>query len=119
MITMNELVEADIVWDSSEEEENLPTYYMVNMNDFFYWGCADGENVTEEYLPEIDKVIIECNGSIIDGVSLWVCRKRNMRPQGAFYSYIDKTSWPLFDLAGPEREVGLGNPYAPGAYKRR
>ena len=42
-----------------------------------------------------------------------------MRPQGAFYSYIDKTSWPLFDLAGPEREVGLGNPYAPGAYKRR
>ena len=32
-----------------------------------------------------------------------------MRPQGAYYKYIDKEVWHLFDEAGPEREVGKGN----------
>ena len=41
-----------------------------------------------------------------------------MRPQGAYYPESDPETWPLFDDCGPEREVGLGNPYRPGERKK-
>lgn len=34
-----------------------------------------------------------------------------MRPQGAMYKHLAKELHPLFDSAGPEREVNMGNPH--------
>lgn len=51
-------------------------------------------------------------------LDLYSCRIEGMRPQGAVYRHNKKELWPLFDACGPEREVGLGNPYKPGEYKR-
>lgn len=50
--------------------------------------------------------------------SLFACRSRKMRPQGACYPDDHPELWPLFDACGPEREVGMGNPYRPGERKK-
>lgn len=49
---------------------------------------------------------------------LFAARVRGMRPQGAAYTFYPPETWPLFDACGPEREIGFGNPYRPGEYKR-
>ncbi|MBY0355526.1 MAG: hypothetical protein K2Q12_07325 [Rickettsiales bacterium] len=86
----------------------------VNCNDLFGWGCADSEEVELDDLASFQ----ECLTLVPKGgIDLWVCRKRQARPQGAVYSYYDKEHWPLFDACGPEREIGFGNPYKPGEYK--
>src|SRR5207249_10926238 len=41
-----------------------------------------------------------------NGILLFCCRMRNMRPQGAYYNSIPKNIWHLFDACGEEREVG-------------
>jgi len=46
----------------------------------------------------------------IDGLYLYVARRRGMRPQGAMYKHIEEKNWPLFNLCGPEREAGMFNP---------
>ena len=57
-----------------------------------------------------EKVLYVGKGaSKYDSPSLFCCRVRKMRPQGAYYKYIDKEVWHIFDEAGPEREVGKGN----------
>lgn len=46
---------------------------------------------------------------------LFCARVRGERPQGAAYKVrYPEELWPLFDAAGPEREVGFGNPRKPG-----
>ena len=94
----------------SEGLENL-----INCNDFFAWACADCEEVKEEDLPDLQRAIddvIEAAGE--DGRSwgtnLWVCRKREMRPQGAFYPGMPEAVRTFFNTAGPEREVNFFNP---------
>jgi len=93
--------------------EYAPITFFINCNDMFYWGCADCETITKENLHIFKKAVEdlkECKGaSKYDGPSLFCCRVRKMRPQGAYYKYIDKEVWNLFDEAGPEREVGNGN----------
>lgn len=102
--------------------------FSLNLNDYFAWACADGEDITVEDLPELDKAIADCRALFpqdkenesakyvygkAEGLNLWACRKNKLRPQGCCYP-SHKFLWPLFDAAGPFREKGLGNPYAPG-----
>lgn len=87
----------------------------INCSDMFVWGCSDSEDITFDDFASLR----ECLTLTPCGTDLWVCRKRGQRPQGAYYSYIPEEHWHLFHACGPEREVGLGNPYAPGGYKRR
>lgn len=106
----------------------------VNCSDIFFWGCADAEYI--EGLDDLqlfrqsmkDIAEIEGNKCFTNGPELYCARKRQERPQGAYYKYIrsldsgpeaeEKTKkiQALFNAAGPEREVGLGNPYKPGEY---
>lgn len=94
----------------------------INCNDQFCWGCADAEPLTEENFPLLEQAFKDCmeatgsNDVTSDAFVLFVARLRKTRPQGAMYHYLEKELWPLFDAAGPEREVGLGNPFAPGEY---
>ncbi len=86
----------------------------INCNDVFGWACADAEVITEDTLPDFQQAIDDCFGDLNVASMLYVARRRQERPQGAMYSYIPKHLWSLFDACGPERAIGLGNPYKPG-----
>ncbi len=89
-----------VFWD-----ENLN--FNINCNDFFFWGCADCVDITEEYFFVLEKSIEQAGD---DGALLYCARIRKMRPQGAAYKFIYEKNKKLFDECGPEREVGTGNP---------
>jgi hypothetical protein len=101
-------LESDISWD-----DDLNFY--INCNDVFFWGCADGEPITEDTLPILKQAVEEIGVS--NGHILYCARMRKLRPQGAYYKYINKQDWDVFNACGEEREVGMGNPYKPGEYK--
>lgn len=109
--------------DESATDSPLPGYKYVgeklvaNCSDFFFWGAADTEDVPENGLGDIQKAIDDCDGNLETGVLLFCARQRGMRPQGAYYTYIPKKLWPLFDSCGEERKVDSGNPYKPGEYQ--
>jgi hypothetical protein len=89
--------------------------FYILCNDIFFWGCADTEGVTEETLPILKQAIedaekVKKNSGTIHGAILYCARQRKLRPQGAFYKYLDKELWSLFDACGPEREIDLCNP---------
>lgn len=117
--------------------ECAPVTFFVERNDLFYWGCADGEELTADNLRVLkqsgddlyaisqevagdDEVsaAVERAGLMCAVPALFCARVRRMRPQGAYYSFVPERAWPLFDACGPEREVGVGNPYVPGEYDR-
>lgn len=90
----------ELIWDTDL------TFY-VNCNDVFFWGVADGEDVTKETLPILEQSLEDAG---LDGMTLYCARIRGMRPQGAMYKHLDKQNWGLFDSCGDEREVDFLNP---------
>lgn len=101
---------------------NKPTF-SFNCSDELFWGCSDREEILPTDLPMLRQSYEDVKASgtkyySIYGQTLFICRKRGMRPQGAYYPESDPETWPLFDDCGPEREVGLGNPYRPGERKK-
>lgn len=90
----------------------------VNCNDFFYWGCADAEEVTAENLPVLEACILDVSKALspdkdLDtALMLYCARIRTLRPQGACYPHLPQAAWPLFDACGPAREPDFGNPLA-------
>ena len=107
----------------------------VDCSDIFLWGCADAEEINDaddlELLRQSLKDVTDIDKSCPWGPALYAARKRQERPQGAFYKYLDvydyKKDQPrefneeatakmhkLFNDAGPERETGFGNPYKQG-----
>lgn len=98
----------ELYWDVDGEGEI--TFWVI-CNDAFWWACADGEDVT----PDNIHLMVEAKEELGDEFEhaaplLFVCKVREMRPQGAVYDHIDKEVWHLFDACGPKREVGMGNP---------
>jgi len=88
----------------------------INCSDVFFWGCADSEVILEEDIKDFDKALKDCDDNNDAGQLLYCARKMKERPQGAYYSLIPEKYWSLFNEAGPEKEVGFGNPYAIGEY---
>jgi len=92
-------------------------HFFVDCSDVFAWGTADCEPIDldtdldtlEQAVGEAEALLGRYRGQ--DGFVLWVARKRRMRPQGGMYRHLDEELWHLFDAAGPEREVGVLNPY--------
>lgn len=98
----------------------------VNCSDVFWWGTADAEDITPEDLDDLEQARkdLEALGGYDHHVyadTLWVCRKRGMRPQGPWYGYcsadgmirrsfVRKAVEELFNACGPERE---DSPQAP------
>lgn len=78
----------------------------VFCSDLFYWGCADAEPIALDEIAGYQ----ECVALLPEhGSALWVCRKRQMRPQAAAYEVmIPEESWALFDAAGPVRTDAEG-----------
>jgi len=106
--------ERELSWRT--DGEFAPITFWINCNDFFWWGCADGQDLGDwESLDVLDKAIADCRALDEEhwGPLLFCARDRGMRPQGAYYKLIPEKLWPLFHACGPEREVGLGNPSHP------
>ncbi len=105
----------DIWWRENEENREQLDFY-INCSDFFYWGSSDVELITSEKLgilyeakAEIDT--LEIADHLKEYGLLFCAKVRGMRPQGAYYKYLDEAMWPLFDECGPMRETGSGNPH--------
>lgn len=98
-------------------DRKVSIYFLCN--DLFWWGCADAEEITPENLPVLRQCV--ANLKAVDKVlgtvhvaELFCSMVRKERPQGVCYDGFEPEYWPLFDACGPEREVGMGNPYRPG-----
>lgn len=102
-----------IDWMIGEESEEIEFFAMCN--DLFCWGLGDAVDITEENIDILEQAFKDAGNY---GKDLFCCRVEKMRPQGAVYSSYPKEIWHLFDACGPEREIGFGNPYKPGDYKR-
>lgn len=120
---MKILRDYDLGLDDMMITVNGPVAFMVNCSDIFWWGTADAERITPENVQSWLDTIEELESTspkgeywVHDANILWVCRHRKMRPQGAAYSLFPEALWPLIDACGPEREIGLGNPFKPGEY---
>jgi len=103
-------------WVDSTKEDEVKC--AINCNDFFYWACSDAVDLEVEDLPLLQQTYddlkaletLECP-ILIDNVELLYCaRKRMMRPQGAFYKYLPKETWTLFNACGPHRKENVANP---------
>ena len=109
----------DIYWSVGEDGS---IHFSVKCNDFFYFACADMEPVeTEIDVRLFDRCCAELkaldptrdqvkeegatyNAYFVWGSLLYCSRRRNMRPQKAFYRSIPEELHSRFDACGPERE---------------
>jgi hypothetical protein len=114
--------DADALWWRTDGEY-APVTMMVNCNDLFYWATADCEKITAANINGFEQAIadvVEAAGEDeVDAAPLlWVCRERQMRPQGAYYQHIDSRLHGLFNACGPARpsdSAPFGNPIASDA----
>lgn len=85
--------------------------FYVTCSDFFFWGCADAEDITcQEDVDLFEQAITDVGCEHTYATDLYCAKKRKLRPQGACYEFIPKHLWSLFDACGPKREVGMINP---------
>lgn len=80
--------------------------FLIICNDLFWWGTSDCEEVTAADLETLDqayKDAAEADQSWYGG-RLYAARKRQMRPQAAYFQYFDDTIAELFKAAGPHRD---------------
>ena len=95
----------DLFWYINEEEEVCAA---VNVNDVFFWGCSDLEDVEAEDAPALYDA---CSvGGYQYGAEIYAARKRGMRPQNAVINHAPPEVKQAFLDAGPVREVDAGNP---------
>jgi hypothetical protein len=110
---------AELFW-RTDAPEFAPVTFFARCDDFFMWGGSDGEPITPDNIGDLEQAVADMRALGLPDWDkahlLWIARKRGMRPQGAYYTYIEKEYWPLFDACGPERETGFGNPYKPGEH---
>ena len=98
----------DLFWSVDENDEVRAA---IVVNDVFFWGCSDCEDVEVEDLPMLNQAMKD--GGYILWKYLFVCRKRKMRPQGAWINgtlFNDNVLRQHFLDAGPVREIDVGNP---------
>lgn len=99
----------------SINESKRYTYAIINMNDMFFWGCADSARIEIEDLPLVEQCL---EGTDQDPGLLYACRKNEMRPQGIVLSRCEEPLKSLIMKEFPEREINVANPYdTDGVYR--
>lgn len=88
-------------------KEGKPVFW-VNCSDLHWWGVGYGVQLVPEDLP-ILKGCLDIDS--ITGHLLFCCKNYEMRPQGAYYEYLDSDMWLEFDKCGPIRQSGFMNPH--------
>lgn len=93
--------------------------FCILCSDVFWWGTADLEEIYPEDLDDLENAFKDCKAleeskeapyATNYMATLWVARKRKMRPQGACYENMDAKLAELFDKAGEKRELNIANP---------
>lgn len=119
LAVMHRMDFTDALWWRLDPEGTVR--FFILCHDEFAWGTADCEEVTPANLADLEKAVddvLAVTGDMpFDAPCLFVARVRGMRPQGAAYP-ADRRLWPLFDAAGPGRDIGLLNPDPPGGRHR-
>ena len=84
----------------------------LNMNDVFYWACADLEFFSFADVKDIfNKCFSESGKFNRFGDMKWCCVKRNMRPQHEYIKLIKEAGlWDDEWESLPEREIDFANP---------
>lgn len=87
-------------------DDNGVLSFFVMCSDTFHWATADAERVTEPDLPALRQAKADTARMGCDWIwpTLWVARKRGLRPMRAFYKGVDGPLRALLDAAGPERD---------------
>lgn len=109
---------AELYWTLDEDNH---IHVSVNCSDRFWWGTADSEEITPENIDLFEQAYEDAakaeGGDPVYNDILFVARVRKMRPQGYCYRNYPPALAALFDACGPEREVGLLNPYPQFSYE--
>lgn len=102
----------DELWWKAIDEERKTLQFFINCNDIFYWACADCEEITNSSdIDLLERSMEDCDRFDDDNGSILYCaRKRQVRPQGAFYKYIEKNAHVVFNACGSERDIDFANP---------
>src|SRR5262245_11925739 len=87
-----------------------PDYREVLCSDLFWWGTADGEEISPATLPILEQAVADLQAANPDGTYteadlLYCCRVRHMRPQQPYYRHIAPHLHALFDACGPDRQA--------------
>lgn len=106
--------------------EYAPVSFFAKCNDLFWWGSSDSEEVTPDNVHEMERALADCLAvneecnkcrpitqrvyTNVHAETLFCCRMRKMRPQGAYYNHLPEEMWPLIDACGPARSIDVGNP---------
>lgn len=61
--------------DEEDDKEFPKIKQTLNLNDAFYWACADGEYVPDEELPEVARLFHSYG---MCGIYYWVAKNRNV-----------------------------------------
>lgn len=80
--------------------------FFVECNDLFWESGYETEEVSEKDLTLFKSSLEDSKY----GIELFCCRKRGMRPQGAFYRNLSIQECSMFDECGQPRATGHGNP---------
>jgi len=99
-------LDIDLYWYIDEEKDEARA--AVNVNDVFFWGCSDCEDVEAEDVPLFNHSFTL--GGHQYGAEIYAARKRGMRPQNAIINIAPPHVKQALLDAGPVREVGAGNP---------
>jgi len=91
-----DLFSSEIFWN---HDADGVLYAAANCNDLFFWATSDLEKIALSDIPDIKTAITD---SPDNGLILWCCRKRKMRPQTPYYGHL-KGEEHLFDACGDER----------------
>lgn len=95
------LLEDGVAWIN---EGSSPATIGINLNDVFYWACADGEDIAWDEIGPILKMHLTYPSGY--GVIKWACLKRNLQPQKPLKKrMIERGAWDeeLEALPEPER----------------
>lgn len=83
-------------------DDNGALTMQVFCSDTFYWATAASEVVTADDLPDLARAKADLPDD--DWPTLWVARKRQMRPMRAYCKGMSPERLALFDASGPERD---------------
>lgn len=110
-ITSKHEIDEELFW----VKDNNNYIALIICNDVFMWGCSDATRIEPHEVGDLRKACNDCEneerftGHV--GALLFCARKNKMRPQGAFYKFIESSLHKLFNKCGPKRKTGFGNPY--------
>ncbi len=99
----------ELMWRT--DGEYAPLSLFVKCSDFFYWGCADSEDLTSENIHLLEVAMEDTAKAGLDtddGLLLFCCRSRKLAPMKAWMRQCT-SEWTeeqknLFLNCGPQAE---------------